>query len=171
MTDHDTDHRPDEEGAAKVTELVRDVRIAMLTTVAPDGRLMSHPMATQDVDFDGTVRFVSERASHKVAHIEANPQVNVAYSSTGSWVSLSGTARIVSDPAVLAKYWDTFTDAWLEGGPENPNNIVIEVDATSGEYWDSPSRSLLQLYGYAKARLTGEPPHELSDQKKVNLKG
>ncbi|MDU0315406.1 pyridoxamine 5'-phosphate oxidase family protein [Phycicoccus sp. M110.8] len=156
MPDHDTDHRPDDEGAAKVTELVRDVRIAMLTTVAPDGRLMSHPMATQDVDFDGTVRFVSERASHKVAHIEANPQVNVAYSSSGSWVSLSGTARIISDPALLAKYWDTFTDAWLEGGPENPNNIVIEVDATSAEYWDSPGGKVVQVLNLVKAKATGK---------------
>lgn len=156
MTDHDTDHRPDDAGAAKVTELVRDVKIAMLTTVAPDGRLMSHPMATQDVDFDGTVRFISERASHKVAHIEANPQVNVAYSSSGSWVSLSGTARIISDPALLAKYWDTFTDAWLEGGPENPNNIVIEVDSTSAEYWDAPGSKVVQVLNLVKAKATGK---------------
>ena len=156
MPDHDTDHRTDEEGAAKVAELVRDVKIAMLTTVAPDGRLMSHPMATQDVDFDGTVRFISERASHKVAQIEANPQVNVAYSGTGTWVSLSGTARIVSDPDLLARYWDTFTDAWLEGGPENPNNIVIEVDGSSAEYWDAPGSKVVQVLNLVKAKATGK---------------
>ncbi|HEX2726529.1 MAG TPA: pyridoxamine 5'-phosphate oxidase, partial [Beijerinckiaceae bacterium] len=37
-------------------------------------------------------------------------------------------------------------------------------------YWDSPSSTLIHLYGYAKAALTGSPPTELSEQKKVNLR-
>ncbi|SDP44249.1 General stress protein 26 [Pedococcus dokdonensis] len=150
MSDTQTDQ------TAKVAELIDGIKIAMLTTVAPDGRLMSHPMATQDVDFDGTVRFIAERASHKVAHLEAHPQVNVSYSSSGSWVSLSGFARVVSDPAELEKYWDSFTDAWLEGGPDNPNNIIIEVDGTSAEYWDSPGSKVVQVANLLKAKVTGQ---------------
>lgn len=142
--------------AAKVAELIDDLKIAMLTTVAPDGRLMSHPMATQDVQFDGTVRFIAERSSQKVSHLEANPQVNVAYSGSGSWVSLSGSAAVISDPAVLKEYWDTFTDAWLEGGPENPDNILIEVTGTSAEYWDAPGSKVVQVLNLVKAKVTGE---------------
>jgi general stress protein 26 len=141
---------------AKVAELIDGMKIAMLTTVAPDGRLMSHPMATQDSDFDGTVRFISERASQKVANLEAYPQVNVAFSGSGSWVSLSGTARVVSDPAELAKYWDTFTDAWLEGGPQNPNNVIIEVQGSSAEYWDGPGSKVIQVLNLVKAKVTGQ---------------
>ena len=88
MSETDTD-------VAKVAELIGDIRIAMLTTVAPDGRLVSHPMATQDSDFDGTIRFIGERRSQKVTNLEANPQVNVAFTGSGSSVSLSGTARVV----------------------------------------------------------------------------
>lgn len=142
--------------AAKVAELIDDIKIAMLTTVSQDGRLMSHPMATQDVDFDGTVRFLAERDSDKVRHIGANPQVNVGYSSSGSWVSLSGTAKVISDPAVVGEYWDTFSDAWLEGGPDNPNNIVIEVDGSSAEYWDAPGSKVVQVLNLVKAKATGE---------------
>ena len=146
---------PDAE-IAKVAELIDDIRIAMLTTVAPDGRLMSHPMATQDTEFDGTVRFISERASQKVADLQANPQVNVAFTGSGSWVSLSGTASVVSDPAELEKYWDTFTDAWLEGGPDNPNNVIIEVEGTSAEYWDGPGSKVIQVLNLVKAKATGQ---------------
>ena len=141
---------------AKVGELVKDIRIAMLTTTAPDRRLMSHPMATQDSEFDGVVRFIAERASQKVANLEASPQVNVAYSGSGTWVSLSGTARVVSDAAELEKYWSTFTDAWLEGGPGNPNNIIIEVEANSAEYWDGPGSKVVQLLNLVKAKATGK---------------
>lgn len=152
---------------AKVAELIDDIKIAMLTTVAPDGRLMSHPMATQDSDFDGTVRFIGERKSQKVANLEANPQVNVAFTGSGSWVSLSGTARVVSEPAELAKYWDTFTDAWLEGGPENPNNVIIEVQGTSAEYWDGPGSKVIQVLNLVKAKATGQRYE--GDNEKVDL--
>ena len=129
----------------KVHDLIRKTRLAMLTSVGPDGRLVSKPMATQDVEFDGDVWFIAERASEKVRNIEARPEVNVAYSDNSSWVSLSGTASVVDDPAKLAELWNTFTDAWMEGGPENPNNVLIKVDAHSAEYWDSPGSKVTQV--------------------------
>ena len=39
-----------------------------------------------------------------------------------------------------------------------------------GEYWDSPSSTLVQLYGTVKATLTGQPSTELGEQKKVSLR-
>ena len=44
-------------------------------------------------------------------------------------MSLSGSARIVNDTDKLRELWSSFTDSWLEGGPENPNNVLIEIDA------------------------------------------
>jgi general stress protein 26 len=140
----------------KVRSLIKDTKIAMLTSVAPDGRLVSKPMATQDVEFDGDVYFIAERSSEKVANITANPRVNVAYSSSSSWVSLAGHASVVDDQAKLRELWDTFTDAWMEGGPENPNNILIKVDADSAEYWDSPGSKVTQLANLVKAKVTGK---------------
>ena len=150
MSEHDTD-----QGRAKVTELVKGIRIAMLTSVDPQGRLVSQPMATQDVDFDGDVWFIAERSSDKVANIRANPQVNLAYSSDSSWVSLAGTAEVVDDQAKLAELWNTFTDAWMQGGPENPENILIHVEADTAEYWDSPGAKVTQLANLVKSKVTG----------------
>ncbi len=43
------------ESLRKLQELIEDIRVAMLTTIAFDGSLRSHPMVTQDpkVEFDG----------------------------------------------------------------------------------------------------------------------
>jgi hypothetical protein len=71
-------------------------------------------------------------------------------------VSLSGTARVVSEPEEVARHWSMFSDAWLEGGPENPENVVVEVEATSAEYWDTPGSKVVQLLNLAKAKVTGE---------------
>jgi general stress protein 26 len=140
----------------KVRDLIRSTRLAMLTSVAPDGRLVSKPMATQDVEFDGDVYFIAERDSEKVRNITANPAVNVAYASNDSWVSLAGHAAVVDDQEKLAELWNTFTDAWLEGGPENPNNILIKVSADSAEYWDTPGSKVTQVANLVKAKVTGK---------------
>jgi general stress protein 26 len=108
------------------------------------------------VEFNGEVWFISERNSHKVRNIERNPQVNCAYSGSGSWVSLSGEAQVVDDTAKLKELWNTFTDAWLEGGPENPNNVLIKVTGHSAEYWDTPGGKVAQVVNLVKAKLTGE---------------
>ncbi|MDE9365641.1 pyridoxamine 5'-phosphate oxidase family protein [Luteipulveratus sp. YIM 133132] len=140
----------------KVAELVKDVKVAMLTFVDPSGRLMSKPMATQDVDFSGDIWFIGERDSHKSRAIQQDSRVNVAYAGRGTWVSVAGRAEVVDDVARLKDLWNTFTDAWLEGGPENPNNVLIHVAGESAEYWDSPGGKVVQVANLVKAKATGE---------------
>ena len=145
------------ENIDKVRSIIKGARIAMLTHVDDHGHLISKPMATQEVDFDGTVRFIAERASEQALSITQRPDVNVAYSGSGAWVSLSGKARIVNDEDKLREMWSSFTDSWLEGGPENPNNIIIEVDGDTAEYWDSPGSSkVTQVANLIKSKVTGE---------------
>lgn len=151
-----SDQTTHEDKQEKVRDLIKSTRLAMLTSIAPDGRLVSKPMATQDVEFDGDVWFIAERGSDKVRNIRANPSVNVAYASHDSWVSLAGNAAVVDDVAKLAELWNTFTGAWLEGGPENPNNILIRVSADSAEYWDTPGSKVTQVANLVKAKVTGK---------------
>lgn len=144
------------ENIQKVRDIIKGTRIAMLTHVDENGRLVSKPMATQEVDFDGTVRFIAERASDQGMDIQKNPNVNVAYAGNGAWVSFSGTARIVNDTDKLRELWSSFTGSWLEGGPENPNNVLIEIDADTAEYWDTPGGSkVTQVANLIKAKVTG----------------
>ncbi|RLY94513.1 pyridoxamine 5'-phosphate oxidase [Kocuria tytonicola] len=145
------------ENIDKVRSIIKGTGIAMLTHVDDHGHLISKPMATQEVDFDGTVRFIAERSSEQALSITQRPDVNVAYSGNGAWVSLSGRARIVNDTDKLRELWSSFSGSWLEGGPENPNNILIEVDGDTAEYWDSPGNSkVTQVANLLKAKVTGE---------------
>lgn len=146
----------DERSVEKVVELMRSTRIAMLTTVDADGRLTSRPMATQEVEFDGDVYFIAERSSELVSQISTTSHVNVAYSSHDSWVSLAGNAAVVEDTEKLAELWNAVTGAWLEGGPENPNNVLVKVTADSAEYWDSPGSKVTQVLNLIKAKTTGK---------------
>ena len=158
MTHHEDHQDHQDQGTAKVAGMIEDIRVAMLTHVRPDGRLVSCPMATQEVEFDGDVLFIARRSSDQVRDLSSvvgGAPVNVANSSDSTWVSVAGRAEVVQDSALLAELWNAFTDAWLEGGPEDPENVLIRVRAESAQYWDSPGAKVTQLANLVKAKVTG----------------
>lgn len=122
----------------KVREMIEKADIAMVTTVdssAPHPRLTSRPLSTQRAQDGADVLFLTRRDSAFARDIQANPHVNVAYASTGSWISLAGTAAIVDDRALVEELWSKGADMFMDGGPENPDNIVVRVSGDTAEYW------------------------------------
>ena len=140
----------------KLIELMRDMPIAMLTTTADDGTLQSVPMARQEVDPGAELWFISARDTRHVRDIQARSRVGLTFSSRDAWVSIHGTATVVDDQARLAELWTTFAEAWLPGGPEDPNATLIGVSVEGGEYWDTPGGKVASLISLAKTKLTGE---------------
>ncbi|WHF22583.1 pyridoxamine 5'-phosphate oxidase family protein [Kocuria rhizophila] len=51
-----------DENIQKVRDIIKGTRIAMLAHVDETATWSAKPMATQEVDFDGTVHFIAERA-------------------------------------------------------------------------------------------------------------
>ena len=120
-----------------VATIMRETRIAVLTHVE-DGRLVSVPMGTQDLDDPGTIHFITEADTDKVRAIAAHPEVNIAYATDDGWVSVSGTARRNDDRELLGRLWDASAGAFMEGGPDDPNSTLITVTADTARYWTSP---------------------------------
>jgi general stress protein 26 len=147
----------DNEGAAKVAELAKDVRIGMLTTVDGAGQMISRPMALQDTEFTGDFWFFAERASRKVEHIATNPGVNVTLATGQSWISVNGHAQVVEDRARAKELWNTAVEAWFPQGPEDASVVLIKVDGDGAEYWDTPGGRLSTAISFAKAKVTGRP--------------
>lgn len=144
-----------EEGARKVAELIEDMKTAMLTTVDVDGRLVSRPMAVQQVEPDGDLWFAVDENSPKVHQIEHEAQVGVSFSSNDSWVSLAGRAHVVHDLEKTKELWNPALTAWFPDGPETPGLALLKVSAESAEYWDTPGGKVTTLLSYVKARVTG----------------
>ncbi len=152
----------------KVAELAKDIRIGMLTTVDADGHFISRPMAQQDVEFDGDLWFFAERDSRKVRHIAASPEVNVTLTSNDTWISLCGTASVVEDRAKAKELWNTWVEAWMPQGPEDPSVVLIKVTADSAEYWDTPGGRIASVISFVKAKVTGEP-YDGGENERVSL--
>ena len=150
-----------------VAEIMREADIAVLTYVSLDGALVSTPMGTQDFEDPGTTWFITERSSDKVRAIEADPRVNVAYSSKAGWVSLSGTAHVSDDRAKLDELWDASAGAFMSGGPEDPDNVLLRIDGATAEYWENPGKVAIAVQ-MAKGLVTDSEP-DLGDNDTVTL--
>ena len=155
----------------KVWTLIKDIRIALLVTGDRDGRLHGRPMAAMNKDFDGDLWFASRDNAPKLDEIADNTHVLLAYSEPKdqNYVSVSGTARIVRDPATVKSLWSEPMRVWFPKGPDDPEIALIRVTVDSAEYWDAPSSAFVYAFGYAKARLTGEPPKDVGKNKVVNF--
>ncbi len=154
----------------KVWELIKDVGIALMVTQT-DGGLRGRPMAAVNKSFDGELWFASRDETPKIGEIAGESHVLLAYSEPKSqnYVSVAGSARIVHDSAKVKELWSEGLRVWFPKGPDDPGIALICVTVDSAEYWDSPSSKWLYAYGYAKARLTGEPPRDVGQNKIVNF--
>ena len=123
----------------KLRKIMRDIRIAMLTTAARDGSLRSRPMMTSEVEFDGNLWFIARTSSGLAEEIGTNPHVNVTYANPDDdrYVSLSGTASFVRDAAKLRELWSGKHKAWFPDGRKDPDLALLRIDVQSAEYWDA----------------------------------
>jgi general stress protein 26 len=156
----------------KLGELIKGIRVAMLTTVDSEGCLHSRPMATQDAEFDGTLWFFTEADSLKIHELERDRHVNLSYANPddSKYVSVSGTAAIVRDHAKVKELWSPIYKAWFPKGVDDPNIALLRVAVNKAEYWDSPSSAVVRLIGFAKAVVTGKRyGDEGTDHEKIEL--
>ncbi len=154
----------------KVWELIKAVGTALMVTSTDQG-LRGRPMVAVNKTFSGELWFASRDDTPKLGEIASDSHVLLAYSEPKSqnYVSVAGTAHIVHDSAKVKELWGESLRVWFPKGPDDPSIALICVKVDSAEYWDSPSSKWLHAYGYAKARLTGEPPHDVGDNKVVTF--
>lgn len=152
----------------KVAELIKDFRLAMFVTRHTDGRLVAHPLTVQEAEFDGNLWFLVSKRSSPVADLAADSQANVSLSSSDSWVSLSGTARLVDDRQKIEELWNPMVEAWFPEGPDDPSVGVLKFTAESAEYWDSPGGKIATAFSFVKSKLTGEQ-YDGGENAKVDL--
>jgi len=168
MDDRDTHSRE------KLWDLIKDIKFAMFTTHHRNGHLHSRPMTTQNrkVDEDSSLWFFMSAAGEPVADLRADPEVNVVYADPhdDSYVSVSGVARVVDNPAKKEALWSKANEAWFPQGPNDPDLVLVQVQITHADYWDVKSSKLVQLFAMAKSAVTGRPPRDLGSHGEVRMR-
>lgn len=166
MSTH-TKHKTD---AELLSDKIKDVRVAMMTTTEPDGTLHSRPMVTQDISavkFDGDLWFLTFASAPKVKDVEGHRQVNLSYSKPDKnlFITISGSARLVDDRKKVKDLWNPIAKAWFQTEPEDPNVRLLKVHVESAEFWEGPSGKAGGLFAAARRRASHSESSGGSDVK------
>ncbi|MBK0419035.1 pyridoxamine 5'-phosphate oxidase family protein [Leucobacter sp. CSA1] len=139
----------------QVVDIMRGERFVMLSTATPDGKIVSHPMTPQEVTDRGEVWFFIGLQGDQADAIRANPQVNLAFAETGSWLSVAGVAEFVEDRAKVEELWDGQVDSYFDGGKDDPNLSLLKVTGESAQFWGVPGGGVVAALKIAASRIRG----------------
>lgn len=92
-------------------DVARKARYATLVTIGDDGQPHARIVDPFGPDENFTVWVGTSPVTRKVAEIVKDPRVTISFFDTSgpAYVTFSGTARLVTDPAARAKHWKS---AW-----------------------------------------------------------
>lgn len=148
-----------------VRDLIKDIDTAMLTTVTEEG-LVSRPMKTQEVEFDGDLWFFTKKETNKYDEILHNQEVNVSYAGK-SYVSIRGRAEIVEDLAKKKELWGFAYDKIMQTTYDDPNIVLIKIKTEAAEYWETGS--FTKRIAFMLKRITGRDAESADVNETVNL--
>lgn len=82
----------------------------------------------------------------------------IADNGHGLHAHLKGALALSQDRAKLEELWGTVTDAWFDGGIDDPDVRLLSFKVESGEVWATPTSGIAFIFNVAKAKLTGDQP-------------
>jgi general stress protein 26 len=136
-----------------LSEKMRDIDFAMLSTRTEGGAIASRPMSNnRDVEFDGDCYFFSDGSARTISDIQADPKVGLSFSGASGllgtkplFIALEGTAELIRDKAAFQAHWTTDLDRWFEKGVDTPGLVLIKVHADRIHAWNGNDQAELSL--------------------------
>jgi general stress protein 26 len=153
---------------AKLGELIRDIRVALLTTVDRDGGFHTRPVQTLQVEADGTLWFFTDWSSSKVDELHYDARVSLGYADPAKnlYVAVSGSGSLFRDPQKAKQLWSIEQRAYYPEGPEDGRLALLRVLIERAEYWIAPGRSSY-LVAAVTAAVTGTPAGVVGENRKI----
>lgn len=153
-----TDQHEQDLTTVRVVEIMRGERFVMLSSVTAEGKIVSHPMTPLDVTAEADAWFITSSTSGLYETLVEGSEVNLAFAETGSWLSVSGSIRVVADRAKLEDLWNDRIGVYFEDGIDDPTVRLLRVDAESAQFWGTPGGRAAALLDLVASRITGERP-------------
>jgi general stress protein 26 len=162
-----------EEATAKFKKLAEEVNICMFITHTNTDTNGEHtrPMATIEVENNGTLWFFTDVRSIKVEEVSNEKKVHLVYAHPGkeSYMDVWGNATIVTDKQQIKDKWSPVVKAYFPEGTEDPNLALMKVQPTDVYYWEAETGKMMQFIKMATAAVTGNPKIAQSAEGKLNV--
>ncbi len=129
---------------ADLSEKMRDIDFAMLSTHTDGGQIAARPMSNnRQVDYDGTSHYFSMGDTRTVSDIARDPKVGLSFLGKSGllgmkpfFVAVEGQAVLIRDKAAFAEHWTSDLDRWFADGIDTPGLVLIKVRAERVHFWD-----------------------------------
>lgn len=144
---------------AELGKLIHGIEVAMLTTQATDGSLVSRPLQTLEFDASGDLVFFTGADSGKIEELRAHPRVNLSYtcSDRRRYVSVRGEARLDRDQATIDALWSEPQRVFFANGKDDANLVVLRIHICDAAYWDSSGNFIARSFDFARGLLSDAP--------------
>jgi general stress protein 26 len=158
----------DDADLRRLGELIDGIEVAMLTTQAADGSLVSRPLQTLKLTADGDLVFFTAADSAKVGQLTDDLDVNLAYANQDDkrYVSVRGRARIDRDEGLIEELWSPVQNVFFSGR-DDPNLTVLRVRIRDAMYWEAAGNFVERALDFARGMWSGEP-RDLGKQGHLN---
>jgi len=143
---------------AKLGKLIRDIQVALLTTVDRNGRFHTRPVQTLHVEDDRTLWFFTDWSSPKVDEVQHDVRVSLGYADSAKnvYVAVTGSGSLIRDIQKAKELWSIEQRAYYPDGPEDKRLALLRVSIERAEYWIAPGR-ISYLLAAVTAAATGTP--------------
>jgi general stress protein 26 len=160
---------------------IEDIHTCMMVTRRQDGHLRSRAMANQKRAAGADLWFVTAEGSAKLSDLAYDTHINLSYyrDSNKEWVSVSGTATISRDRAIIHELYAPDWKAWFgdegdprHGTPDDPRMVLIGVTVHAAEFLEVNKPRPVILYEIVKGWMTGNEPelgqmHEVKEPRRA----
>ena len=138
---------------ADLSDKMRDIDFAMLSTHAEGGEIAGRPMSNNgDVAYEGDSYFFSYELTRTVDDIKRDPKVSLAFQGSKGllgkppiFIAVEGRAELIRDKARFEEHWTSGLDRWFEQGTDTPGLVLIKVHAQRVHYWDGEDEGEVSL--------------------------
>lgn len=160
-----------EEALKKFKKLAEEVNICMFITHSHDDHDHTRPMATVQVDDNGTLWFFTDIRSIKVEEVTQDKEVHLIYSHPGkeSYMDVWGRSSIITDRQQVKDKWSPVVKAYFPEGADDPNLALMKVQPTDVYYWEAKTGKMVQFFKMAVAAVTGNPEVAKGAKGEINL--
>ena len=157
-----------DEAAKKFKKLINDINVCMFITNNQKDE-HTRPMATIEVEENGTLWFFTDIRSIKVEEVSTQREVHLVYAHPGkeSYIDVWGSAQVVTDKQSIKDKWSPIVKAWFPNGVDDPNIALLKVTPYNIYYWDAETGKMVSFLKIAASAVTGKKLAEGAEGKLV----
>ena len=136
-----------------ISEKMRDIDFAILSTRTQSGAIAARPMSNnRQVDYDGDNYFFTLQETGSIRDITGDPNVGLSFQGRSGalgmkpfFITIEGHAELIRDKGQFAEHWTSDLDEWFKDGIDTPGLVLIKVNAQRLHYWDGYEEGEISL--------------------------